>query len=32
MVLGVPAEREQIISGLKPVNGNNDWWEHRSGE
>jgi len=32
MVLGVPAEREQTISDLRPINGSGDWWEHRSGE
>jgi FkbM family methyltransferase len=27
MVLGVPAERKQAISGLKPIRDKNDWWE-----
>ncbi len=27
MVLGVPAERKQPISGLRPVKDKNDWWE-----
>lgn len=27
MVLGVPAERKQPVSGLKPINDKNDWWE-----
>ena len=27
MVLGVPAERKQAISGLRPIRDKNDWWE-----
>jgi hypothetical protein len=27
MVLGVPAERKQEISGLRPVTASTEWWE-----